>query len=130
MILKLLEISNLKQKKLFILMRTQKKQKKTQTQARKTQTKTSYHYFKGANQMKNGKQKYDELVNEIAWSNRKHNEGTPKEKPWEISEVLFCRLDWLKEQLESNTVELDEAIDTIKMLQIFISGIKDKVIGG
>ena len=80
--------------------------------------------------MKNGKKKYDELVNEIDWSNWKHNEGTPKEKPWEISEVLYCRLDWLKEQLESNTVELDEAKDTIKMLQTFITGIKDKDIGG
>jgi hypothetical protein len=75
--------------------------------------------------MKNGKQKYDELVNEIDWSNWVHNEGTPKEKLWEISEVLYCRLDWLKEQLESNTVEIDEAKDTIEMLQIFITGIKD-----
>jgi hypothetical protein len=66
--------------------------------------------------MKNAKQKYDELVNEIDWSNWKHNEGTPKEKLWEISEVLYCRLDWLKEQLESNTVELDEAKDTIKTM--------------
>ena len=76
--------------------------------------------------MKTGKQKYDELAGEIDWSNWKHNEGEPTEKPWEISEVLFCRLDWLKEQIESGTVEKDEAKDTINMIQTFITGIKDK----
>ncbi len=44
---------------------------------------------------------------------------------WEISEVLYCRLDWLKEQLESNTIEKEEALDTISMLQVFVSGITD-----
>ena len=76
--------------------------------------------------MKNGKQKYDELVKKIDWSNRVHNEGKPTEKPWEISEVLFCRLDWLKEQIESGTVEKDEAKDPIEMIQTFITGIKIK----
>jgi hypothetical protein len=76
--------------------------------------------------MKTGNQKYDELIREIDWSNWKHNEGMPTEKPCEISEVLFCSLDWLKEQIESGTVEKDEAKYTINMIQTFITGIKDK----
>lgn len=70
--------------------------------------------------------KYDKLANEIEWGNWIHNEGEQNEKYWQISEVLYCRLDWLKEQLESNTLEKDEALQTIEMLQVFVSGIKDE----
>jgi len=73
------------------------------------------------------KSKYEKLVNEIIWDNWEKTEldKAGNVKYWEISEVLYCRLDWLKEQIKSDTVEKDEVLDTISMLQILISGITD-----
>ena len=73
--------------------------------------------------------KYDRLANEINWENWEHEgkksgKGEAK-KYFQISEVLYCRLDWLREQIETGTVDKDEAFDTIKMTQDIISGIKD-----
>jgi hypothetical protein len=67
--------------------------------------------------------KYEQLVNLIEWDNWTHeNSG----KQWQISEVLHCRLDWLKEQISTNTIDKEEALSTIEMIQIFVEGIKDK----
>jgi hypothetical protein len=73
--------------------------------------------------------KYDRLADEINWENWEHDgkrSGKGEtEKYFQISEVLYCRLDWLKEQIETGTVDEDEALDTIRMAQDMISGIKD-----
>jgi hypothetical protein len=77
--------------------------------------------------------KYEELVNAITWDNweKTTDKGelifkkNGEQDFFQISEVLYCRLDWLKEQIQSDTIEKEEALDTIEMLQIFVSGIKD-----
>lgn len=71
--------------------------------------------------------KYERLVGAIEWDNwtKTEPDKTGEVQHWAISEVLYCRLDWLKEQIQSGTLEQDEALDTINMLQILISGITD-----
>ena len=71
--------------------------------------------------------RYEKLVNKITWDNWEKTEldGKGNIKHWEISGVLYCRLDWLKEQIKSDTIEKDEALETIKMAQVLISGITD-----
>ena len=71
--------------------------------------------------------RYEKLVNKITWDNWEKTEldGKGNIQHWEISEVLYCRLDWLKEQIKSDTIEKDEALETIKMAQVLISGITD-----
>jgi hypothetical protein len=59
---------------------------------------------------------------QIEWYNWK-DETTGNH--WEVSEVLYCRLGWILEQIKSGNLDKQEATDTLKMTQEFIETITD-----
>ena len=62
------------------------------------------------------------ISEEINWDNWKEEPCSGEKEIWEVPEVLFCRLDWLKEQLldSLDSDEYDEAEDTIRWCQMLL----------
>lgn len=78
--------------------------------------------------MKKRETKLERLTNMIEWDNW---ENESDESYMEISEVLYSRLEWIKEQIEDSDIDKDgkeEAYETIEMLEILLEGMKDKEI--
>lgn len=63
------------------------------------------------------KEKFTELLNTQIWDNWINEED--KSKYWDLFEVFYCKLDWLKEAIEFNE-ELEEHIELLTNLQTVV----------
>lgn len=65
--------------------------------------------------------KLEDLINEISWDNWKVEEdykGKSKDgEYWDITEVLYCKLEWLKELVKEEIENNEEEIDTVNQVQ-------------
>ncbi len=61
------------------------------------------------------------IGSEISWDNFEVDENTGRE--WKTTEVLYCKLDWVKEniQAQGNTGELLEAIEQTQRIMTAIA---------
>jgi hypothetical protein len=67
----------------------------------------------------------------IEWENWHDDEAEQSSKNtaaqiyFPVSGVVYSRLQWLKEQIASGDIEIDEALETIEMAQVMVDGVKD-----
>lgn len=66
------------------------------------------------------KEKFDRLLNEINWENWQKEDADCEliDEPFDITEVFYCKLQWIKEDLSLNK---EEHLDTIEQIQTLLS---------
>lgn len=65
------------------------------------------------------------VSNQIDWDNWDNWKNETTGNHWEVSEVLYCRLGWILEQIKNGNIDKQEATDTLNMTQEFIEGLTD-----
>jgi len=66
------------------------------------------------------KEKSQSIIDSIEWSNWKREDGTY----WTTNEVLYCKIQWIKEELGEDS----EHIDTLEQLESVLNLINiDKI---
>ena len=71
----------------------------------------------------------DNIISEINWDNWKVDEdykGKSKDEYWDLSEVLYCKLNWIKELIQQYEGEDGEEIDTINQMQALLELIDEE----
>ena len=73
--------------------------------------------------------KYALLTDCIEWENWHDDEAeqkTDEQVFLPISGVVYSRLQWLKEQIESGDIDTDEALETIELAQVMVDNVPDR----
>ena len=71
------------------------------------------------------KEKYDNLISEINWYNWHNKENN---KYFDLSEVLYLRLEWIKDYFSIDDEDNSEHINTIDIVQQLLQLLDEKKI--
>lgn len=72
-------------------------------------------------------EKFIELSQDFDWENWQHEDadGEKIDSYWDITEVLWCKLNWL---IEDANLENDEHLDTIRQVQTLLELLNEEKI--
>lgn len=71
----------------------------------------------------------DDIIAAQSWDNWEQDaeyDGNGKDGYWDICEVLHCKLEWLKEQLDADNDDDQEHLDTIDYVQDLLGMLDEK----
>jgi hypothetical protein len=71
----------------------------------------------------NNSETLDSIIAAQSWDNWQDEETG---EPWDICQVLHCKLEWLKEQLDPTAHEDAEHLDTIGYVQDILGMLGEK----